>query len=235
MPARSPPWRLTFRAALLGLALIAPAAGATEPSRVDLELLLAMDSSASVNFAEFALQAAGTARALADPEVIEAIGLYAPGGVAISVVQWSGRYEQRVAIDWTRVSAPPSIEALASRIEAMSRSSISETALGDMLRFAIDHIERSPFQGARRLIDVSGDGRANAGPAPGPIRDAAALAGITINGLAILNDDVTLDLYYADHVIGGPGAFVMTADDYHDVLRAMRGKLLREIRGAPLG
>lgn len=204
-------------------------------TKVDLELLLAMDNSASVNFSEFALQAVGTARALVDPEVIEAIERYAPGGVAISVVQWSGRFEQRVAVDWTRVSTPPSIEALATEIEAMGRTSISETALGDMLVFAIDHMEKSPFQGARRVIDVSGDGRANVGPAPAMVRDAAAAAGITINGLAILNDDVTLDLYYADEVIGGPDAFLETAEDYHDFVHVMRRKLLREIRGVPLG
>jgi hypothetical protein len=140
-----------------------------------------------------------------------------------------------VAVDWTRIGDRASVEALATRIEAMGRSLIGETALGNLLRFALEHFERGPFHGVRRIVDVSGDGRSNAGDALEPIRKAATAAGITINGLAILNEDLALDLYYADHVIGGPDAFVMTAQDYRDFTRAMRLKLLKEIRGAPLG
>ena len=128
-----------------------------------------------------------------------------------------------------------SVQALATRIETTGRSVIGETAIGAMLGFVVAHLESGPFRGARRIVDVSGDGRSNAGVAPGPLRDLAAAAGITINGLAIMNEDPAVDLYYADHVIGGPDAFVITARDYHDIARAMRLKLLREIRGAPLG
>jgi hypothetical protein len=219
------------------LALALPWSGASAQSKagVDLELLLAVDSSGSVNFGEFQLQAAGLARALRDREVIEAIQAWTPKGVAVSVVQWSGRGQQLVAVDWTRIGDRASVEALATRIEAMGRSLIGETALGNLLRFALEHFERGPFHGVRRIVDVSGDGRSNAGDALEPIRKAATAAGITINGLAILNEDLALDLYYADHVIGGPDAFVMTAQDYRDFTRAMRLKLLKEIRGAPLG
>jgi hypothetical protein len=234
---------LTFRrsARLLATAilLLAPAVNPgdllAQSRDVDLQLVLALDSSGSVNFREFELQAVGIAHALRDPEVIEAIEHWTPGGIAVSVVQWSGQRQQVVAVDWTVVGDRVSVHALATRIEAMGRSMIGETAIGDVLRFAIEHLERRPFRGARRIIDVSGDGKSNAGVAPGPLRDAAAAAGITVNGLAILNDDLTVDLYYADHVIGGPDAFVVTARDYRDFVRAMRLKLLREIRGAPLG
>jgi hypothetical protein len=227
----------TVRCAILCLALALPLSGASAQSKVgvDLELLLAVDSSGSVNFGEFQLQAAGLARALRDREVIEAIQAWTPKGVAVSVVQWSGRGQQLVAVDWTRIGDRASVEALATRIEAMGRSLIGETALGNLLRFALEHFERGPFHGVRRIVDVSGDGRSNAGDALEPIRKAATAAGITINGLAILNEDLALDLYYADHVIGGPDAFVMTAQDYRDFTRAMRLKLLKEIRGAPLG
>ena len=228
---------LTLRSAILSLALaLAPSgASAQSPVDVDLQLVLAVDSSGSVDFGEFELQTLGIAGAFRDAEVIEAIVHWAPKGVAVSVVHWSGRGQQLVAVDWTRVGDRTSAEALAASLEAIRRSMLAETALGEGLRFAINHLARGPYRGARQIIDVSGDGRSNVGAPPAPFRDVAIAAGITINGLAILNDDLTVDLYYADQVIGGPDAFVVTAHDFDDFARAMRLKLLREIRGTPLG
>ena len=158
----------------------------------------------------------GIANALRDPEVIEAIEGGAPNGVAVAVIEWSGPGQQLVAVDWTRITDARSAAALAARIEAMGRGLIGETAIGEALRFASDLLAYGPFQGARRIIDVSGDGPSNAGEEPEPMRDAAALAGVTINGLAILRENPGLDRYYAEHVIGGPDAFVMIAEDYDD-------------------
>jgi Protein of unknown function (DUF1194) len=150
------------------------------------------------------------------------------------VMQWSGRRQHLVTVDWTMVTDRSSAAALAARIDAAGRILIGETAIADALGFATDLLAYGPFQGTRRVIDVSGDGPANAGGDPDPMRDTAVLAGITINGLAILNESPTLDRYYADHVIGGPDAFIVTARDYRDFAEAIRRKLLREIRGVPL-
>jgi hypothetical protein len=223
-----------LRLALAVLLLSGTSWPARSQIEVDLELVLAVDSSGSVDFNEFELQARGIARAFLDPEVVEAIEGAAPNGIAVSVMQWSGRREQLVAIDWTKVADAAAAAALAAKIQAMDRILIGETAIGDALRFATAHLQHGRFRGARRVIDVSGDGPTNAGGEPDPMRDAAARAGITINGLAILNESPTLDLYYADHVIGGPDAFIMTAHNYEDFARAIRLKLLKEIGGAPL-
>jgi hypothetical protein len=236
MPVRLRSVARTLAGALPVLALAGVPEGLSAQDRdVDLQLVLAVDSSGSVNFREFQLQAVGIARALRDPEVIEAIERWTPNGIAVSVVHWSGRRQQLVAVDWVMAGNAAALRGLAASIEGMGRSMLGETAIGDMLGFAIAHFERGRFRGARRVLDVSGDGRSNAGLAPDPLRDAAVRAGITVNGLAIRNDDLTVDLYYAEHVIGGPDAFVVTAADYDDFARAMRLKLLREIRGAPLG
>jgi hypothetical protein len=226
--------RATLGLALATLLLCGLAGSARSQADVDLELVLAIDSSGSVDFAEFELQARGIARAFRDPEVIEAIMGATPNGIAVSVIQWSGRRQHLAVVDWTKVTDASSAQALATTIEATGRVLIGETAIADALQFATEKLAQGPYQGARRIIDLSGDGPTNAGGDPDPIRDAAVWAGITINGLAILDESPTLDLYFADHVIGGPDAFVVTARDYGDFAHAIRRKLLREIRGAPL-
>ena len=242
-PCRAPcraPCRSTWRDAAarglrrLALAILLASAAVVSAQAdvgVDLELVLAIDSSGSVDFGESELQMGGIANALRDPEVIEAIEGGAPNGVAVAVIEWSGPGQQLVGIDWTRITDATTAAALAARIESIGRGLIGETAIGEALRFASGLLAYGPFQGVRRIIDVSGDGPSNAGEEPERMRDAAALAGITINGLAILRENPGLDRYYAEHVIGGPDAFVMVADDF---ARAIRQKLLREIRGAPL-
>jgi hypothetical protein len=223
-----PAWALAL------VLLVVPIAPARSDVGVDLALVLAIDSSGSVDFAEFELQAGGIAKAFRDPEVIEAIIGAAPNGLAVSVIQWSGRSQHLVAVDWTEVTDAASAAALSARIEATGRILIGETAIADALGFAAEHLAYGPFRGARRIIDLSGDGPANAGGDPRRARDAAVRAGITVNGLAILNENPRLDGYYAEHVIGGPDAFIVAARDYADFAHAIRLKLLREIRGAPL-
>lgn len=209
----------------------APAIG---QEAVALELVLAVDASGSVDAREFDLQKEGLATAFRDPEVIAALEAFAPTGIAVALMQWSGRHQQIMAVDWTRVSDVRSARAFADGIAATGRWLLGETAVADALAFGVELLERNRFEGARRTIDISGDGPTNSGGDPDPVRDAAAAAGITINGLAIVNEVPTLDIYYAEHVIGGPDAFLLVAKDYEDFVEAIRQKLLREIEGVGL-
>ena len=200
---------------------------------VNLDLVLAIDASGTVDRAEFELQTRGLAEAFRHPEVIAAIQGTGARGIAVAVVQWSGRGQQVVTIDWTQLADEASAKALAMRIEAAGRRLIGGTTVIDgALLFCAGLLARSPFQGRRKVIDLSGDGKTNYGPFPDYARDQAMAAGITINGLAILNEAPDLAEYYQDHVVGGVGSFLMTAGDYRDFATAIRLKLIREILGA---
>src|SRR5918994_5505576 len=109
----------------------------------------------------------------------------APNGIAVSVVQWSGRHQHLAVVDWTKVTDASSAHALATTIEATGRVLIGETAIADALQFATEQLAYGPFQGARRIIDLSGDGPTNAGGDPDPIRDTAGFAGLTLNRLPL--------------------------------------------------
>ncbi len=218
-------------ALLLGLAT----ARASAETPVTLELLLAVDCSSSVDADEYRLQMRGLAAAFRDARVQEAIARNGPEGIAVAVLQWAGAYGQERAIGWTRLRDAADAGTFAARIEASPRLAIGgPTAIGPALIEAADWIGDNGFAGARRIIDVSGDGRDNEGASPIFARSAALTAGIVINGLAILNEERNLAGYYAAAVTGGPDAFVETAEDYGDFARAMQRKLLREIGAAPV-
>ena len=208
-------------------------AKAAEP--VDLELILAIDCSYSVNRIEFRQQVHGMAQALRNPEVIKAIQSGPLGNIAVTVVQWSNVRLEAVAIPWTKVDSGESALALANRIENMPRiSELGATAISSVIQFSNALFEQGPYQGERQVLDISGDGRNNTGENVRLARDEAVLRGTIINGLAIANDHRTLDFYYRDWVIGGPGAFVVRAEDYGDYARAIQRKLLREIQYTPV-
>jgi hypothetical protein len=218
----------------LGLWLGAwPLPAQSEP--VDLELVLAVDTSISVSRQEFTLQVAGLARAFRDPRVHAAIQAAGDRGVAISLVQWASHNDQFVAIGWTKIQDPESALRLSDDIAHMPRHFAGYgTAISSALRFCTDLFFGNGFEARRRIIDVSGDGSDNRGPMPSNRRDVAVSLGITINGLAIRNEEPNLEFYYHKHVIGGTGAFVMTADDYFDFADAIVVKLVREISQAPM-
>lgn len=206
---------------------------ATSTEYVDLELLLAVDVSSSVDSNEYRLQMQGLADAFRHPDVIAAIRASAPNGIAVAVVQWAGPDEQAYSVPWAKVRDVMTGSAFAAEIDLATRPlSSGGTAIGDALIVAVSLLDENTIYGARRVIDVSGDGRANQGTSPGPVRAYAISLGLTVNGLAIVNEEPQLLSYYQERVIGGSGAFVVRADNYDDFGRAIRMKLIREIEGA---
>ena len=199
---------------------------------VDVALCLAMDVSASVDFTEFQLMAAGTAAALRDPGVVAAATGGPRGAVAICLLLWSGIGQRDLAVGWTRVDGPESAAALADAIENTPRlPRAGQTALGEGMAAGLALLAAFPGQASRYVMDVSGDGESNQGRPPGPVRDLAVQAGFTINALAILNEEPELLAHYTAEVIGGPGSFAMSVGDYIDFAEAILRKLRRELSG----
>lgn len=209
-------------------------AQAAEP--VDVQLVLAIDCSYSVDAREYELQRTGLASAFRNEEVLRAIQSGPYRSIAVSVVQWSNHYSQILAIPWTKIETAADADKLAVRLERLPRlSPLGATSISAMLEYSTAIIAASPYQGTRQIIDVSGDGRNNNGDELEPVRNMTMLTGIIINGLAVLTDDPTLDYYFRNRVIAGPGAFVVKANSYDDYLTAITKKLLKEVRYFPIG
>jgi len=222
-------------AAAIAATVGATAAIATTDQPVDLELLLAVDASPSVNYQEFGLQMFGLAAAFRDPAVVRAIRAAAPNGIAVALMQWAGVDEQALGPDWSLVNDAATADRFAARIEETPRlAGRGGTAVGNALGYGLGLLDANDFTGARRVIDLSGDGPANQGTAPEPVRARVVAAGVTVNGLAILDEEPDLARYYLANVVGGPGSFLLTADDFEDFARAIRNKLIVEISGAPV-
>ncbi len=223
---------------LLGSLLFSSGASAQTLQPVDLELVLAVDTSTSVDAQEFALQSKGLAEAFLHPDVVAAIRFAGTQGVAISLVHWAGEAGQAVAVDWHIVRDSQTAADLSAKISAASRSIKGLTDIAGAIRFSVNAIEANNYSGERRVIDISGDGSSDARRSEAA-RNTANARGITINGLVIHNTDIDLgelaniDLrqHYSNHVIGGPGSFMMTAKNFEDFRVAIRAKLVREITG----
>jgi hypothetical protein len=224
--------------AIAGLLLSSSAHAQSGLQPVDLELVLAVDTSTSVDALEFQLQTQGLAEAFLQPDVVAAIRNAGTQGVAIALVQWAGKAAQAKVVDWHVVRDGNSAAELAAKIASTPRAIKGLTDIAGAIRFSVNAIETNRYLGTRRVIDVSGDGSSDAASSEAA-RDAANMLGITVNGLVIHNVDYSLgelaniDLrqHYANHVIGGPGAFMMSANDYDDFRIAIRAKLVREITG----
>jgi hypothetical protein len=219
-------WGVIVSAASVGSLGLARAQG-IQPA---LELVLAMDASSSVSAEEFELQRRGLSEAFRHPEVVAAVRATGDAGVAVAVVQWSGARFQRKSVDWTLVHDAASAGELAATIAASERLLRGGTSLGGAIRFSLTQLEQNRFHGRRKVIDVSGDGFA--GLSPRRERDRALARGVTINGLAIENEEPGLGRYYADHVVGGSGAFVVVVKSFVDFAVAIREKLIKEIAGS---
>jgi Protein of unknown function (DUF1194) len=220
MPVR----RFLVIAVISWLAAI-PAQGAA------LAVVLAVDVSASVTPDSYVLQHEGIARAFEDPQLLQAIST-APGGIEVLVLEWSDPDKIKVSVGWTAVTDKRSADALAAMVRATGRSSRGLTAIGPALVAAAAQFDHLPAPASRRVIDISGDGMADFGPAPAGVRDHIVAAGITINGLAILTEEPWLEDYYRRNVIGGPAAFVLAAKDFTSFADAMLRKLVQEAAGA---
>ena len=205
---------------------------ATTP--VDLQLVLAVDASGSVNETRFELQKRGYAAAFRNPRVLQAIRAGTRGAVAVAMSQWTGPSLHVVVVDWMKISDAASIEALAAAIEAAPRRLFGGgTSLSGAIDYAMLMLTASPYRGQRRIIDVSGDGSNNSGRPSQSARDDAVKAGVIINGLPIAWIEPDLADYYRQYVIGGPGSFVIPVDDYNNFADAILNKLVTEIAGTP--
>ena len=195
----------------------------------DIALLIALDGSASVTFDEFNLIAGGLGAALRDADVITALTSGPNGSSALALLLWSGPGAQQVMLDWTQVTTAAEAARFAGRVAEVPRSvPAGETAIGEALLVAETMLSRLPSSAGRRVIDVAGDGRSNAGVPPGPVRDRLSRAGVTINGLCVLHEEPDLLQSYTEEVIGGPDAFAITCADYTAFADAMRRKLIQE-------
>lgn len=216
--------------ALAGL-LATPAATASD--LVSVQLVLAVDVSGSVSQDRFELQREGYAAAFRSPEVLQAIRSTATGSIAVAMLQWTGPTLHVVAVDWTLIDDAASAEGFAAAVAHAPRVLYGGgTSISGAIDFARSMLAQAPYHGQKRIIDVSGDGANNRGRPAEEARDEAVQAGSVINGLPILALEPDLDRYYQQSVIGGPGAFVIAANNYEQFAFALRSKLITEIAGS---
>ena len=210
----------------------------------DLLLVLAADVSRSIDESEFVLQRKGYSAALTDPRVLAAIRGGSTGTIAICFIEWSGAGEQNVVADWTVIHDEEDAGGLAATILAAPRSYIGRTSISGAIDFAMERFAAAQPHATRHIIDISGDGTNNSGRPVIDARDEAVGQGVTINGLAIVNDKPNpgyafhtqppggLPEWYRQNVIGGPGAFLRVIEDFHSFADAMTNKLVSEIADA---
>jgi hypothetical protein len=210
-----------------------PAPGSRD---VTVALVLAVDTSGSVSNGRFELQKQGYAAAFRNPQVLNSIRSLATQAIAVTMMQWTGPRLHVVVVDWTLINDKTSAEAFAAAVDAAPRQLFGG---GTSISGAIDYsrvlLAGNPFRATRHVIDISGDGSNNSGRSVTQARDEAVADGIGINGLPILTVEPGLDHYYYENVIGGPGAFMIPAENYDTFADAILKKLISEIAAAEPG
>ena len=208
---------------------------------VDLEVILAADVSRSIDDAEFDLQRKGYAAAVSDPRVLTAIRGRPGAAIGVCFIEWSGDEDQQVVVDWSELRDEEDAGTIAAAILAAPRSFMGRTSISAAIDFAMAQFAKSKWQAGRHIIDISGDGTNNSGRPVTEARDQAISQGVTINGLAIINDKPNLGysahtqppgglpLYYRQNVIGGSNSFLLVVEDFNSFANAMANKLAKEI------
>jgi hypothetical protein len=206
---------------------------------VDVEIVLAVDISYSMDPEELTLQREGYVAAITSPEFLNALrgGMHAR--IALAYVEWAGVIEQKIVVPWRMIDGPATAESVAAEISRAPLRRAYRTSISGVLNFSLPLFDGNGFRGIRRVIDVSGDGTNNQGPLVTLARDDVLAKGVTINGLPIMlkrpnpatMDIANLDIYYEDCVIGGPGAFVIPVRERDKFKEAIRTKLVLEIAG----
>jgi hypothetical protein len=233
--------------AVAGWSLAAPNPGAVFADRrpnaipVDVELVIAVDVSNSMDPEEQALQREGYILGLTSREFLQALRNGSHGRIAITYFEWAAIYDQKIILPWRVIDGPESAAAVTDEIKRTPYRRAPRTSIYGALQFAKPLFNASGYGGLRRVIDVSGDGTNNMGPPVTIMRDEVLAEGITINGLPIMlsrpygsgTDIPNLDVYYEDCVIGGPGSFVIAIKDREQFKEATRTKLVQEIAGVP--
>jgi hypothetical protein len=224
--------------------LVLATAAARAAEEVDLLLVLSSDVSRSIDSDKFKLQRDGYAAAIANPRVVQAIRSGSLGKIAISLVEWSGVGAQKIVIDWFIIRDEATAKNFSAQIVEAPRAFADRTSISGGIDFAMAQLARSPYSSGRRTIDVSGDGTNNSGRDVTYARDEAVAKGVTVNGLVILSPPASwnaehtnppggLDNYYKQNVVGGPGSFVMVAENFESFGNAILSKLIAEIAAAP--
>jgi hypothetical protein len=206
---------------------------------VDVELILAVDVSYSMDMDELALQREGYAQALTSTDFMQTLKTGPTGRIAVTYFEWAASSDQRIILPWQIIDGPESADAVAAEIIKAPIRRASRTSISGAINFAVPLFDQNPYHGLRRVIDISGDGPNNNGEMVTVARDAALDKGVVINGLPIMvkepsystMDIENLDYYYEDCVIGGPGAFVVTIKDRDKFKEAIHTKLVMEVAG----
>ncbi len=240
--------RLVSFAAGVAFATIAVLPAMTHAETVDVAIALTVDVSRSIDDEDFQLQRQGYAAAVTNPRFVQAIQSSPHGAVALCFLEWAGPDQRAVVAKWMVIRDGKGAAEFAKILLDAPRSSAGRTAIGAGIDFAVAQFETGGVAAKRRIIDVSGDGSNNSGRLVTEARDAAVAKGITINGLAIINEKTSgepesfryvhthppggLPNYYRDNVIGGPGAFVLQIVNFDTFAEAMTNKLLTEVSDA---